>query len=491
MGNCKSKTDITNYEPHEPETIENIEQSSSIENIEQSSSIGNIEQSSLSIMDNTYDTYDRHNKYNINNIIGTQSILNDIHNTKLFFAIGIENKICIELKQNNVFRNRRIRRKLIIYENNIVERVANHEILEIMLEEYVKTIIIKQPNLINMSILLNSQSYNYNTHNIANDNTAKYNKTYAMDNDILELLAVNFNTSNVDEVITEIMNLKNQITVKMQQIFNKYNIIKDYSNIYVVDNHRITQSFSTNMFDYGSYNFGTININITLPTNMTVDGLIHNDTMFAFKHQQYIKYIQYIEPLIISIFKTPPELGKNVHENTSLKYNVGTYDSSVLERGTINKKPINQMKFMYCDEWWYNDFKISDDDELELDINFNKHYNHGVEIKFIRNVHEYLLSEIIEFLVHLGDYILDNDNTDLIYSAPAPNYEPIWNKLVKNVMLNGIEARVTTNDKLMYSKLFKTECTNNTIYGMYNSIRLYLKHKYSTNGNFSRVVLKN
>ena len=48
-------------------------------------------------------------------------------------------------------------------------------------------------------------------------------------------------------------------------------------------------------------------------------------------------------------------------------------------------------------------------DELGLDINFNKHYAHGIEFRILESIPYGQLEDVLKTIVYLADFSLEND----------------------------------------------------------------------------------
>jgi hypothetical protein len=138
---------------------------------------------------------------------------------------------------------------------------------------------------------------------------------------------------------------------------------------------------------------------------------------------------------------------------------------------------------------WYNIYyKIcgyKQLNELGYDINFNKHYHHGVEIRFFDHISDINhIKELLNFLIYLGDYAMDNINID------NPIYNVEWNKFIVECMMNGTNVNIH-NYIEMYNMIFGCSLTSNNIVSLYNDIYNILKEKSKTFSPFSSNAIHN
>ena len=108
-----------------------------------------------------------------------------------------------------------------------------------------------------------------------------------------------------------------------------------------------------------------------------------------------------------------------------------------METGKILTKKINDMDFTKNDFWWYNRFHNSSVynklEEIGYDINFNKHWNHGIELRIFDHINNYNdMHKCFEFIIYLCDILLIND-----INVINPIKDKIWNNIVYNCLKDG------------------------------------------------------
>jgi hypothetical protein len=152
---------------------------------------------------------------------------------------------------------------------------------------------------------------------------------------------------------------------------------------------------------------------------------------------------------------------------------IGTYDTYNLPAGKIVTVPVAEIRGSSQDFWWY---KVYHQDsgyvplkELGMDISYRKHYNHGVEIRFLDWFPEEKLKGLIEFYLCLGDASLDG-------AMPAePVMSKAWNEFVVSVLKEGSTAIVSADMIIALSKLFGEWCLTDfpppqTVKGVYEGL---------------------
>jgi len=239
--------------------------------------------------------------------------------------------------------------------------------------------------------------------------------------------------------------------------------------------------YLTNYNNIGMFNNGTFHYNITLPTKLNDRAEIENSKQFKEDHKKAIRMIQWFEPLFICMYNTPDPFCEAVQFSkcsqrcaVSRYIGIGTYDTDRMLEG----KQLTTKIDGYKDYFWYKRYhKVSNYtmlDEVGYDINFYKHYNHGIEIRFFDYISDQkMMKESLEMMIHLMDYVLDMNEID----NPVTN--PIWNEIVMNVMQNGKDYVLTKEEKLQYELIFKQKMKSKDIKGMYYEIYYQLIRKYN------------
>ncbi len=110
--------------------------------------------------------------------------------------------------------------------------------------------------------------------------------------------------------------------------------------------------------------------------------------------------------------------------------------------GKILTVPVETHPLANSDNWWFNKYYINCAynklKEIGLDINFNKHYSHGIEIRFFDHISQTdKLYESFEFVVYLMDVILDLEENNCQNNIPNPITNLLWNELVLGIMGEG------------------------------------------------------
>lgn len=459
----------------------------------------------------------------------------DLYKTnELYFGIGIENETYLEFQSGIEFTaekfltNRRRERYSVDYNNTY-----NQTILPDVLKQYIDNNK-RSDNKIKLPLMMGSHSFMYTDiknnprtmytklvepnpkflgktlHEVIMESDNQYLKStydtnWVYDGDIVEFITTNFYKVTTDVVVKELDDIRKKFMENLNELFKKQNIFQNYGEINMMKVNHPFAVFLTNIYNNNMFNNGTLHFNITLPTFLNENGNISDATKFVTQHRYYAKYIQYVEPLFIAVFGSPDVFSTfgdkaNLFSNGSQRcavsryIGVGSYDSNKMISGKLLSEPVTNIGPYKNDYWWYNKFHENSGyvkfDTLGYDINFNKHYNHGLEIRMFEHIEDIsLIKEILDFFVYLGDFILDEENSDIVAESLNPIYNKTWNSLTENIIRYGKNAAVTVKQRSVYSYIFSAMFMSNTASGLYAEIRDYLKNKYNGKGMFSCMAI--
>ena len=331
-----------------------------------------------------------------------------------------------------------------------------------------------------------------------------FDETYTFDGDTFEIMTTNFFCTSVNNVIKELSTIKKNFISNIQYEFKQNKIFTDFGVLNVMSLNHPFSIHLTNMNNISMFNNGTLHFNITLPTKINKN-IIMEKEKFVQEHKNYIKAIQYLEPLYMSIYGSPDPFSQyhtfNNKFERSLLYSscsqrcavsryigIGTYDTDKMIVGKLLTGDIFDMSIYNKEYGWYNKYyqncAYNTLNSLGYDINFNKHYNHGVEIRFfdhLNNIND--IEEVLKSLIYLGDFSLENKIKD------NPIHDEVWNNLIVECHKFGKNKLLSSDELLLYNTLFNTHFNSITVGDLYYEIITFLKNKYE-NSFFSKLANK-
>ena len=305
-----------------------------------------------------------------------------------------------------------------------------------------------------------------------------FEETFTFDGDTIEIMTVDFYNKSIKDVLEEHETSRKNLIENLNKVFIENNIFQEYGRIdFMKKNHPFAVHL-TNINNVAIFNNGTIHINITLPTKLDKNCHIENKMEFIDKHRNLIRLIQYLEPILLCVYGTRDPFSEyddrfsssSQRCSISRYIGIGTYDTNLMKTGKILQESVDNI-VVAKEEWgWYNKYYQTCGynrlDKLGMDINFNKHYNHGVEIRFFDFIPEDKYEELCKFIQWLT-YISSQKSFD------NPIYNPDWNDMVISSFMKGTHWELSKIQKTIYEEIFGTIASINVIdiyYELYRKI---------------------
>ncbi len=455
---------------------------------------------------------DKHSKYK--NFYG---------DNELYWGLGIENELYLEFEnkfkmtKGEFVHNKKKERYSVDYFSNYKNNFITSMLINYFEKNSVTNDIIDLPQILNSHSFTKTDIYN-NSKTLYTKNqepnllfsgetlieVLEKNDIYFLnsdkwlfDGDLIEFTTLNFYKTKLINVVLELEELKKEFINNLNNNFEQLNIFSSYGKIkFMEKNHPITTHL-TNLNNVGIFNNGTLHFNLTLPTYVS-NGQILDKKNFIATHKEAIKIIQWFEPIIIAIFGSADPFVELIESNEaygskssqrcaiSRYISIGTYDSDLMETGKIVTKKISQMDFTSNSFWWFNRFHENSVytklDEIGYDINFNKHWNHGIEIRiFDHIINPDDIYKCFEYIIYLCDRIYTNN-----FNIVNPIKNEIWNGLVYGCMRYGKEYVVNFEEKEMLESILGFKIVSESIENLFEETYLNLS---KNKGEFSKLVL--
>lgn len=324
---------------------------------------------------------------------------------------------------------------------------------------------------------------------------------WLFDGDTIEFNTLKFYNTTLQEVVGELSNHKKTFITELNEIFKKKELFREHGEIKIMEKNHSFATFMTNYKNVTIFNNGTLHYNLTLPTELDENLEIKDMPKFIHDHKKGIKMIQWMEPFLVATYGTPdPFAAMNNYPDkhkfssasqrsaVSRYIGIGTYNTDEMLKGKILAKHISEIRCNDLSHWWFHEYYKNNSytklEEIGYDINFNKHYNHGIEVRFLEHITEKIkMFEAFEFIVYLMDYILDNNDID---NFGNPILNKIWNDVVLNTFVHGKDYELKKNEKELYEKIFKFKIRNKKMGDVYYEIYYYLLLKYNNFENTHR-----
>jgi hypothetical protein len=473
-------------------------------------------------------------------ILGKHKIYKSQYKTgELYWGLGIENEVYLEFEKKTSVSKRDFLTKH-KEERYSVDYFSNYkpEYLKTAMKEFASTI---STDEIEVPILLKSHSFSKT--DVKNEAVTictkeskmnpkfsgktfletlqdanryfkdSYDIKWMFDGDVFEFPTRKFYKVLLDDVLNELSTAKQEFIEHLNNVCEKEKIFQEYGQIKIMEKNHAFAKYMTNFKNVAMFNNGTLHYNITLPTELDSLGTIKNREEFVKNHRKAIKAIQWVEPFLIGLYGSPDpfyQISSDLFSAASQRcaisryIGLGTYDTDAMNCGKILTRYLDEIEFSKNEYWWFHQYYKENGyvklDEIGMDINFNKHYNHGIEIRFLDHLSdEKDIAETFEFLIYLMDFALESD---WILSYENPGTSCLWNGLLVNVMKQGQNYVLSEEEAGFFGDMFSMEkpfLTNglrDVFDGIFNQlIRRYTSLDVDMNvqyiGEFSSVTLKN
>lgn len=444
---------------------------------------------------------------------------NQYQSNDFYWGVGIENECYLE------FDNQRIVDKNFLLTNGIREKYSvNHfkNYKENVFENSLLKILTDKEYAI--PVLMNSHSFTKtdvnNQHKVLDpiDNEPnpeylgesifeilqkhntyfidEHQKKFIFDGDTIEFVTQDFYKKDIDTVIAELANIKQEFTVNLQQLLLKENIFSQFGNIKICSENHPFAIFVSNNENYSVFNNMTYHFNLTIPTELNKEGEIKDKVDFIKKHQRTIRLFQWLSPLFMIKFGSSDFLSHNDSSVNLTKASqrcamsryigIGTYDTNVMKTGKIVQMDFNAHPMHDNPLWWVNRYsEISDYEKIDkigLDVNFHKHKNHGIEFRIFDYFNEKHLKEVLNFLIFIMDHAILNE-----IENPICDLE--WNNFVYESIVHGKETAVPANLISLLENILSITIESNDPIAIYSQIYASLHNRYYENGFCSSLLI--
>jgi hypothetical protein len=402
---------------------------------------------------------EKHNKYN--------EFYNNNKDT-IYWGLGIENESYLMFKKplnttkEMMLRNHKPERYSVnyyrSYNNDILYRTLLNLPDDMMLPIYINGYLFQNADIngehkttYSKENYINKKFSNITIHEHMMNTSPIYkelfDKNMVFDGDTFEFTTFNFYNTNVVNVINELRTIKSRFIKEVNLNLVGNGIFKD-SIIYPPKNYGFVR-FNSNINNLGICNNGTYHINITLPTELKPNGDINDPALFKKQHANAIRAIQWVEPVLISLYGTKDILSEysDIYCKGSLRLMLSRY----IGAGTYDTNTMIPGKLLNCaqqPDWFKNMHKNSayfSPETIGYDINYNKFIKHGIEIRIFDYFPEEYLEDVINFIILICHHSIN-------HNIIRPNDDIIWQQAIAATIKDGKNAYI---HKLYIDMLYK------------------------------------
>lgn len=329
----------------------------------------------------------------------------------------------------------------------------------------------------------------------------QYGRAYVFDGDTIEVATQGFYCSKVNDVVAELVRTKRLVETKVAKALGS-------DMQWCRANHGLAVMKSAQPARLAICNNMTYHLNLTLPTQLDERARVADEEAFVERHRKLIRLIQWIEPLLVAEYGTPDVLhtegvsydglGAASQRVALSRYiGMGTYDTNAMPRGKLLNMAYDEHPYHRLPYWWYHSFYASNGgrtsgeagykrcEMIGFDVNFMKHTNHGVELRFFDWFPERRLYHLMYLLVFMMDH------ADSLEFVQNPVETRMWNEMACEVIRHGKKAEIPKTVRHAINVIFEgVECRKGD--GPHEVLcKLYkvMEEKYRTRGTASQLFL--
>ena len=269
--------------------------------------------------------------------------------------------------------------------------------------------------------------------------------SYMWDGDTIEFMTQHFYRATVADVIAELQGIERHFEQEINRA-PAAGVLQTHGPLRLVAPlNPPWATYLTNPSNVSMFNNGTIHINITLPTQLGFNKKPLWPIHFVEQHRRLARLIQWLEPLWICVYGAPDPFSEYSNRfaagsqrlAVSRYIGLGTFDTELMPRGKILQVPRAELSLPWYDRLYAaTDYTTRAD--IGLDINFNKHWSHGLELRFFDQMPLPDLQTVMEQLVILMDITRESEN-----SIPNPRNSVTWRGAAYEALHHGSRWIVT------------------------------------------------
>lgn len=268
-------------------------------------------------------------------------------------------------------------------------------------------------------------------------------KVFMWDGDTVEFMTQRFYKARVADVMTELRTGHERFVAEINRV-PRAGILTAYGPLRLAfPVNEPWATYLTNQRGVAMFNNGTMHINVTLPTRLDWRCRPLRWNRFVAEHRRLARAIQWMEPLWIAVYGSGDPL-RRVSDRyaagsqrlaVSRYIGVGTYDTDAMTVGKIVQLQKSSGQFPWYD-WLHGRTDYAPLDVVGLDLNFNKHGAHGLEIRFFDQMPLAALEECLRDVVVLMDIARGGRE------IPNPVRDGRWQRAVGYALYDGAEWAV-------------------------------------------------
>ncbi len=322
-------------------------------------------------------------------------------------------------------------------------------------------------------------------------------ESFILDGDSIEIATRGFYKTSVEKCVAEFAAMRSEFINRLNAAWTTAQLPAALAPFRWMRTNYPFAIYHSNPQNIGIFNNGTYHINLTIPTKLDGRAIVRDGPLFIKQHRSAARFIQWLEPFLIANYGTADSLSKSPISGhrfsaasqrvaVSRYIGIGSYNTTQMRQGKINSLPRAEVRVTAEDGWMTSYSPESAYVQLEevgMDINFHKHYNHGLELRFFDYFDEARLEPL------LGTLVQAIDHSQALPLTPPPN-SAVWNVLVEEVMMRGPKAMIYSCMTGELSALFGLEVRVGTVRQVWGDIQRQLERRWLGRGICSRLMIE-
>ena len=320
---------------------------------------------------------------------------------------------------------------------------------------------------------------------------------FIFDGDSIEIATRDFYKTTIEECIKEFKNMRSEFIENLNNAWVTAGFPSHFQPLRWMRSNYPFAIYHSNPKNIAIFNNGTYHFNLTMPTPLNDQRKLVAPATFIRRHQRAARLLQWFEPFLIANYGTADPLSKSTimghrfsaasqRAAVSRYIGVGSYDTRKMPQGKMNTVSYNATRVTKDDGWmssYLQGCAYKSLEEVGMDINFHKHYNHGLELRFFDYFSEERLTSVLSTLVHT----LDHSQTVKLQAAAD---SALWNTIVEEVMVHGKQTQIYSWMAAELSSAFSLEIRPGPIRNVWRDIQRQLERCWLGRGECSRVMIR-
>lgn len=295
--------------------------------------------------------------------------------------------------------------------------------------------------------------------------TSREHTPIFFDGDSIEFVTTRFYRATTRSVVDELCSQKQKFLSRFHEFLKQKEIFSNHLPFRFLEIHPALSAMMTQPHRLVPFNNTTFHIHLTLPTEIS-NGKICDLDNFQKRHQQAITILQWFQPYFLSRLGSPDFLthlfepesfaGGSMRGAMSRYIGIGTYDPRKMTRGKIQTLPVADVRPPSSILWWRDQLNqrtryILPLNEIGLDMHFAKHYQCGIELRWLDGFPIEYLKQVLDLIMLIACYALQvpfEEGNIAILSQE-------WNDIVYDSLVFGTDARLSKTQQEKYLEILQ------------------------------------